>query len=446
MITAFAIRFVLFTAIFYFTYKLLFSRMSFFKTNRFVLLGIPVFSATIPLIAPAFSNLIVPSALTVQLPEIALSGAPQPELTSPTSINWLLIIYFTITGLFLLGLIRGILKGLNIVKNSTADGAVYFTNKSESPFTFFRSIIIPEDLRNHKDLPAIIKHEQIHVNQLHSWDNLYYGLLTGLSWFNPFMHLLAKELRQIHECLADEQALSTTSREEYAQLLLSSAFGSEINLSPMAMGTANPFFNSSLIKTRITMMYKQKTKQHFKWLYLALVPILAGMTLLSCDKAEEVQTETPPVEEKTAETIEFGQADSPPLFANCDANASKDEQAKCFKEGLMNYVIENFKYPEIAQKEGLEGKMFVEFTINENGETVDVKVVKWNFNQGMENEKIMDAETGKVLWEATLTPAIDEALKYAKSLVEGLPKLAPALKDGKKVSVKFTLPLNLKLD
>lgn len=429
MITAFAIRFVLFTAILYFSYKLLFSRMSFFKTNRFVLLGIPVVSATIPLIAPAFTNSIVPSALTVQLPEIALSGAPQPELTSPTSINWLLIIYFTITGLFLLGLIRGILKGLNIVKNSTADGAVHFSNKSESPFTFFKAIIIPEELRNNRDLPAIIKHEQVHVNQLHSWDNLYYGLLTGLSWFNPFMHLLAKELRQIHECLADEQALSTTSREEYAQLLLSSAFGSEINLSPMAMGTANPFFNSSLIKTRITMIYKQKTKQHFKWLYLALVPLLAGITLLSCDKTKEVKGMEEPLEQNTEGALSLKHADSPPLFPGCDPNASKEEQIDCFQKGIMKHVQENFKYPKLAYERKIEGKMQVEFVIDKSGEVTNEKV-----KIGLESAKDSDIA------------AINEAAMDAKKLIENLPKLAPAIKDGKKVAVKFTLPLNLKLD
>ncbi len=427
MITAFAIRFMLFTAIFYFTYKLLFSRMSFFKTNRFILLGIPVASAIIPLIAPAFASSIVPPAFTVQLPEIVVNGAPQPELASSTSVDWLLILYLAITGLFLLGLLLGILKGIIILKSSIADGAVYFTNKSESPFTFFKSIIIPEELRNNKDLPAIIKHEQVHVNQLHSWDNLYYGLLTGLSWFNPFMHLLAKELRQIHECLADEQALESTSREEYAQLLLSSAFGSEINLSPMAMGTANPFFNSSLIKTRITMIYKQKTKQHFKWLYLAIVPILAGMTLLSCDKTEEVKAETPPVEEKTAEAIEFGQADSPPLFANCDANESKDEQIQCFQKNLMKHVQENFKYPKKAFEQKIEGKMYVHFVITESGEIEGVSV-DTRFPEDIDGITKGDAAT--------------DAIK----LIHSLPKLTPAIKDGKKVSVKFTLPLNLKLD
>ncbi len=428
MITAFVIRFVLFTGVFYLTYIALFRHMSFFKTNRFLLLAIPMVSALIPILAPSFGNTLIPEALTFQLPEVMVQQQALAQSTQSNSINWIWITYLTITILFIVGLARGIIKGRAILKSATPDGPIYFSAKAESPFTFFKAIVIPTELKDNNGLPAIIKHEQVHVNQYHSWDNLYYGLLTGLSWFNPFMHLLAKELRQIHECLADEQALKNTSREEYARLLLSSAFGSEINLSPMAMGTANPFFNSSLIKTRITMIYKQKTQKHFKWLYLALVPLLAGMTLLSCNKAKEVKAMEEPVEQKTTKAMEFGKADSPPLFENCDANAEMDIQKKCFTEGLTNYIINNFKYPDKAYEEQLEGKIFLQFVINQEGSVQEVDVLRSTFPEDANRE------------------AVAEAQVYAVKFMAALPKMAPAMKDGKKVAVKLTLPLNLKLD
>ncbi|MGB0176887.1 MAG: M56 family metallopeptidase, partial [Owenweeksia sp.] len=77
---------------------------------------------------------------------------------------------------------------------------------------------------------------------------IYYGLLGIIFWFNPFIHLLAREVRQTHECLADQKALQETSREVYARMLLSSTFGKEWSV-PMTIGTVNPFFNSSLLKT-----------------------------------------------------------------------------------------------------------------------------------------------------------------------------------------------------
>ncbi len=427
MITAFVIRFVLFSGIFYLTYIALFRHMSFFKTNRFLLLAIPMASTLIPILAPSFGNTLIPEALTFQLPEVMVQQQALAQSTQSNSINWIGIIYLAITILFIVGLARGIIKGRAILKSATPDGPIYFSAKAESPFTFFKAIVIPTELKANNDLHAIIKHEQVHVNQYHSWDNLYYGLLTGLSWFNPFMHLLAKELRQIHECLADEQALEGTSREEYARLLLSSAFGSEINLSPMAMGTANPFFNSSLIKTRITMIYKQKTQKHFKWLYLAFVPLLAGMTLLSCDKAKEVKALEEPMEQKTEGALSLKHADSPPLFPGCDPNASKEEQINCFQQGIMKHVQENFKYPKKAYEEKIEGKMYVHFIITKSGKTEDISV----------DTKFPEDIDGVTKGDA----AVD-----AVTLIKGLPTLAPAIKDGKKVAVKFTLPLNLKLD
>lgn len=428
--TTFLIRFVLFSGLFYLIYTLLFKHFSFFKTNRSLLLIIPLVSILIPLVAPYFNSPIQAGIPTFELPEIGFSGDEQISSIKPghNSTNWLLITYMSIALIFLTGLIRGLIKGYKLLRNAKGDTPVYYSSQVESPFTFFNAIVIPQELAHNQNIKTIINHEQVHVNQRHGLDNLYYGILTGLAWFNPFIHLLSQELKKTHECLADEQALKNTSREEYAKLLLSSAFGSEINLSPMAMGTANPFFNSSLIKTRITMMYKQKTKHQFKWLYLALLPLLAGMTIVSCNKSQDQAANTAPSVPKAEVVLNLGDADSPPLFENCDAGASNEEQMSCFTKGVFRHVQENFKYPEAAYKLGLEGKMLVSFVIDQTGEVTQADI---------SGDLVGETEAEKA--------AVEEAVKAAKELIESLPKLAPAMKEGKKVSVSFKLPLNLKL-
>ncbi len=419
------IQFVVYSGLLYLSYFLLFKHLSFYQLNRVVLLGIPIAAFLVPLLAPLYSPVLPIEIPNIQLLEVTV--AQQKIVHGSTLIsapNWLVIFYYAVTSVILLGIGRGLFKGFTIARKAEVIGTIRFSKMVESPFTFFNVIIIPNDLKDKQELQTIINHENVHVAQKHGIDNLYYSLLSALAWFNPFVHLLAKELRQTHECLADEQALKNTSREEYAMLLLSSAFGKEIQLSPMAMGTASPFFNSSLIKTRIKMIYKEKSSGLKLWSYLALVPLLAGMTLMSCSKTEAQTVDI----EKQQEAFEMNQVEQVPLFTDCDANASAEEQKMCFQQGIKNYIGNNFRYPDAAYNLGLEGKIFVEFIIDRSGEVKEASI-----KRGLQFD------------EADKQAAAEETNNYAVKLVKGMPAMSPALKDGKKVAMKFVLPIQLKM-
>lgn len=448
MSTLVIIRFIAFSGLLYLLYILVFKRFSFFAGNRWLLLSIPLVSFVIPLIAPSFANNVAPALSSYQLDAIILNNTPSQTAEITTSFDRLSITYFSGAGVILFLLLLGLIKAIHIKKTAEQrTGNIYYSSAISSAYTFFKSIIIPLSLKEHKDIDTIIKHEQVHVRQWHGLDNLYYQIITALAWFNPFIHLLAKELRQTHECLADEEAIEKTSREEYAHLLLSSAFGNELNF-PLAAGTATPFFNSSLIKTRITMIYKSKTNRHYKWAYLALIPLLAAMTLYSCDKVQEEKATTEThikVEHKDA--LAFTDADQPPLFESCDANASHDEQISCFQKGIIQHIVDNFEYPETAKKVGMEGKIFVQFVIDQAGEVQDVVPVRWRFDGGSHTigAPEVDPETREKTWIIKNSPEVQESLDHAVELVKSIPVMSPAIKDGKKVAVSFTLPINMKL-
>lgn len=429
MNTLLIIRFIVFSGLLYLLYIAIFKRFSFFAGNRWLLLSIPMVSFVIPWVAPNFTSNISPTLRAFQLEEIILNNNITPSGETTNSINWLLLVYFI--GMSIMGslLIIGLIKAIRIKRNAVEKHEnIHYSSSISSAYTFFKSIIIPLSLKEHKDIDTIIKHEQVHVRQWHGLDNLYFQIVTALAWFNPFIHLLAKELRQTHECLADEEAVEKTSREEYAHLLLSSAFGNELNF-PLAAGTATPFFNSSLIKTRITMIYKSKTNRHFKWAYLALVPLLAAMTLYSCDKVAEEQTVTAQHEEKTAPES-FMDVEQVPLFEGCDANLSNEDAKACFQQGLMQYIGSNFKYPKAASSLGLEGKVFVQFVIDRDASIKDVEVLRGlSFAEDNMEEKA----------------AVDEAHEEISKLVASIPLTTPAYKDGKKVAMSFVIPINMKL-
>lgn len=421
------INFLLFSGLFYFLYVLLFRNKSFFELNRWLLLSIPVFSLIIPILAPYFNDPVYISTgfSTTLLPEVIIQPQNQEvQQTGNPAYWWAIYALGALVGSFLF--LRGMLRINTIIKHSEKNREhnieFAFSTLTNSPFSFFRHIIIPPSLKDDKDLITILTHEKVHQTDRHSYDNLYYSLLGIVFWFNPFIHLLAKELRQTHECIADRKAIKETSREVYAHMLLSSTFGGEVAL------PANPFFNPSLLKTRITMLYKNETPKWLKLSYLALLPLAVAMTLHACNKAPE-SVEAANV--KKSQPVNFNEVEQPPLFEDCDATASADDQRICFKQGITKFIIANLQYPKDAYELGVEGKVFISFVINEEGETEDVKIAR-----------------GVSLAEGASAAELDAAKSledYALALIGNFPKLSPAQKDGKSISMEFKLPISYKM-
>lgn len=86
---------------------------------------------------------------------------------------------------------------------------------------------------------------------------------------------------------------------------------------------------------------------------------------------------------------------------------------------LRTYIVQNVKYPEIAKENGLSGKVFVQFVINQKGEVQDVKIARG------------------------VDPALD---KEAIRVVQNLPKWKPGSQRGKPVKVSYTVPINFQLN
>lgn len=87
-------------------------------------------------------------------------------------------------------------------------------------------------------------------------------------------------------------------------------------------------------------------------------------------------------------------------------------------EGLGKFLSENIKYPKKALKNGVSGKVFVQFVIDKTGKVTNVVAVR-----GV--EKSLDKEAVRV--------------------IKSMPKWKPGMKDGQPVKVKYTIPINFKL-
>ncbi|CAL2081074.1 periplasmic protein TonB [Tenacibaculum sp. 190524A05c] len=140
------------------------------------------------------------------------------------------------------------------------------------------------------------------------------------------------------------------------------------------------------------------------------------------DKATLVKTKTKGV--KKVKSVEknsvftFDKVDIVPTFSNCKVNGKRNSK-KCFKVGISKFIQNNFEYPEDAIEDGITGKVNIKFTINKNGKVVNVIATDTN-----------DSET--------LT-------SYSVELISKLPKLEPALKEGKPVASSYEFQLDFSL-
>lgn len=125
---------------------------------------------------------------------------------------------------------------------------LYDTTEPGAPFSFFRHVFWHRDIPfNTRQGQQVFRHELFHVQQRHSLDIMLMELLCCIAWFNPFFHIIKKELKVLHEFLADGHSAGPDNRLDYAELLVTQA------LHRKATGLSHPFAQHP-IKRRIMML------------------------------------------------------------------------------------------------------------------------------------------------------------------------------------------------
>ena len=105
-----------------------------------------------------------------------------------------------------------------------------------------------------------------------------------------------------------------------------------------------------------------------------------------------------------------------PLFPGCE-RVPKSERRKCFQTQIQKHIAKNFRYPEIAQEMGIQGRVFVQFTIGKDGSISGIR-----------------------------TRGPDKNLeKEANRIISRLPRMTPGKQRGRPVRVPFSIPITFKL-
>ncbi len=145
-------------------------------------------------------------------------------------------------------------------------------SKYTVPFSFFHFVFINPQYINTDELDNIIAHEKVHILENHWFDLLLLELNSIVFWFNPFIWLIDRSIKQNHEHLADEGVIAQGySIGQYHSILLNQLLGMEV------LRLTNRL-NYSLNANRLKMTKQKKTPKlsalHIIWSIPALFVLL----------------------------------------------------------------------------------------------------------------------------------------------------------------------------
>lgn len=403
----------LYLSLFYAYYLLVMRRTTLFRFNRIALLA----GSALCLVLPAFQLRTADAALPmageltmVSIPDTGLQGT-----AASASIPWAQVlggVYFAGMAAVLLLTLLSAVKMRRIIRQGTPEKTggcrLVVVPDRISSFSWRKTVVIGrEDLQQN---PAILTHEQMHVECRHSVDLLLFAVFQLLFWWNPLVWITRTELKLLHEYEADEGVLRKgIDATQYQLLLVRKSVGEE--RFSLASG-----FQHAKLKNRITMMLKNPTPGGMRWSYLALLPVLS-LAMFAFNPAKALAT---PAEEHAAqeETV---------IPAPQDTTAAVPyrlmEVHPKFRGGDMNefakWVNENLAYPDEAKKNKIQGRVSLQFTVNTDGTLTDARVLKG------------------------AAPVLDaEALRAVNSCP---PDWTPGMQNGKPVPVKVMFPVIFQL-
>ncbi|MFT7252142.1 MAG: bla regulator protein BlaR1, partial [Flavobacterium sp.] len=298
-------------------FEIFFKKETFFKANRFYLLGSILLSLIIPLIKiPIKGN--IQKQTFFQLKEIVVSNAAFIENTSEITSSFisLFILYGIGFLVFLMLFLIKLFKIYQLKQNTLIEVIdkveVYRIKNSNQAFSFFNFIFIGN---NNANIETIVKHEVVHKKQLHSLDLVILEILKIIFWFNPIVYLYRKRIVEIHEFEADSASI-TENKSSYYETLICQIF--EVN----SISLTNNFYNQSLIKKRLVMLQKSKSKKAGMMKYLVVIPMTALSLMLFSTVAIAQETKSKIDQEK--DEIPFAEMEEIPQFEGCSTNKGKE--------------------------------------------------------------------------------------------------------------------------
>ena len=375
-------------------YSLIIERKVDFLFARLFLIFSVLLSAVIPMInIPVWEAALVPQLTEVAVGEVS-TEVVQSSVTS-FDFNFMALIwavYGVGVALCMGSIVLQMVNILNIRRvgqMTTFDGVnIVRSQQNIASFSLFKTIYIGNNTAD-TALPTIVAHERSHIAHKHSVERVVMEIFKALLWWNPFVWIASRRLVEAHEFEADNDVIgSGCDANLYVATLLKHLFGYSPEI-------ANGLHNS-LTKKRLKMILNGNSGRYALLRKVAVIPVLGVLFALFSLTTKEAVAQDVQQNKVEVEVTEI--------------NDYQD---------FYRWVVMNVQYPSAAREQSLSGSVIASLTIDTDGNVKDVKIVK-------SDNELFSKEVSRVLAKA--------------------PAWRPFVKDGKRVEVKYMLPVNFVLD
>lgn len=232
----------------------------------------------------------------------------------------------------------------------------------------------------------------INLDMLGTGYNGFYAYTSSNTDLNTIISKLSGDLQPIHPQLTAAEPYPSDHRAFYS---------AEI---PSIMFTTGRFPERNTDKDTQSILDFENMERELEYIYNFTLS-LANQQSAPSFRNVDAPSRGPSYDD----VVSCNDCDMPPLFLN-----SADP-----RKFMQEWVYKYLKYPESAIREGIQGRVMVDFIIDKDGKVTDVRVIK-----GVSEE--LDAEAVKV--------------------ISASPKWKPGRMNGSKVRASMTVPVEFRLE
>jgi beta-lactamase regulating signal transducer with metallopeptidase domain len=421
----------IYLGVFYLCYCLFLNNETHYTLSRIYLLFSCVISFILPVtqlsilkpIQPVVSKSVafVPANIAMHYP---IPPPPPPVAPAFTLQDGLIYVYILGAAIALAIFLFRLYQLFKLSRNSKTlnddNYRIIHLKRHNTAFSFFNYLFIGTNISQSE---TIIAHELVHIRQKHSWDIMLLEVLKVINWFNPFVYLLQRSIKTVHEYIADEQtAAYERDALTYSSFLLNNAYGIQ------GSTIAHSFFNYNLLKKRIIMLNKNRSGKLARLKYLTVLPLCAGMlcastlafakdygwvdlmprkTLKTAAVIDTIKHKLPPppapptmkpskvkMPPPAPPTMKQGKVKlpPPPIMVKPDKVTSANKLLPPpphdpVYTDLMKYAAKSVRYPTAAFNKRITGNVLVSLRLDDAHKITDLKVIN-GIGSGCDEEVI----------------------------------------------------------
>jgi TonB family protein len=225
----------------------------------------------------------------------------------------------------------------------------------------------------------------------------------------------AEEILEVYSCTGKRNIVKLVTTQDCYHLLTESLFNSNTGETQVVDGALLTLFSigNSRIETHIQKLeYSSITHTVVVYDFMHKDPAKAGLSFTDLGVPMVEDTPVPIASEvESVPVLEVGEPEVGKVFTYVEEQPTFPGG----EEGMYEYLQKNIKYPALAKKNGIAGRVFLTFIVGSDGYLHDIKVLR-GIGHGCDEEAVR--------------------------VLENMPPWKPGKQNGKHVNVQFNMPIN----